>query len=53
MIRIQNLVKTFGQKRVDDAMELAQGIKQEVLTARDWAKTQKGNNAAWKRAMQG
>jgi hypothetical protein len=45
-------IKTFGQKRVDDAMELAQGIKQEVLTARDWAKTQKGNNAAWKRAMQ-
>lgn len=42
---------TFGRAKVEEAMRLAQGLKQQVDTAQAWVLTQRGNHARWKGAM--
>ncbi|MBN9502679.1 MAG: hypothetical protein BGO01_02380 [Armatimonadetes bacterium 55-13] len=44
-------IASFAQGRVQEAMDLAQGVRREIQTARSWIETQTGNNAAWMRAM--
>lgn len=44
-------IEGFARMRVQDAMGLAAGIKQEAMTAKEWARTQAGTHATWKKSM--
>lgn len=46
-------VISFGQSRVAEAMQIAEGVRQGIQTANQWALTQKGLNARWKQQMRG
>lgn len=46
-------VMSFGRTRVAEAMQIAEGVRQGIRTANQWALTQKGLNARWKQQMRG
>lgn len=44
-------IASFGQTRVNEALDLAQSAQLEIAVAQTWLRSQQGNNALYKRAM--